>query len=1131
MRAGQLPKARLSESPIMNLRLVTSGRFCLCAVQWILLIIVPSAPAQTACVLTGRVSDKLGAPIRDATVTISQLDTGFASEIKSTEAGDYRLVPLSPGNYRIEVHKEGFRRVTQDGIRLEVDQVARINFVLEVGDRADSISVVGTAPLLEADTSSMGQVVEGRLTGDLPLNGRNFVQLATLGPGVVGVGYGASGTVMSGNRPTDPRPGSEIFSNGNREQSNSYLLDGVDNGFRRNGLIALRPSVEAVREFKVQTNLFAAEQGRKPGATINVITKSGSNGFHGSAYDFLRNSAIDARNYFADPVQAKPALRQNQFGASLGGPAVRNRLFFFTNYEGYRRRLETVSVNTVPTEAVRRGDFSLVRDIFDPFTVRQAHGTVGQFVRDPFPGRQIPRGRFDSVTPQLADAYPLPQGDSVTNNHRSNPNQKQDWNQVDVRLDGQVSESDAVFGRFSRQDTNAFLPSTFAPVLIASLGAPVNLGEDGPSGDSTLTAHNAVLSWTRTFDPSLVMEAKMGYTRFDSRMRQTGVDEGDRLGERLGVRNANQGPLSDGLPVFALSGFTGIGQSRAVPTIRIENSFNPRLDLTKVAGRHTLKTGLNIIRRQLTDYQLSEGNGRYEFNRDFTSDPNNPGATGDSMASFLLGTGSAIRQDFLLAWVGIRVTEFGLYLQDDWRVTDRLTFNLGIRYEYDTPPSEVADRWLNFDVETGHMRIAGINANRNVGVKPDRNNVAPRFGFALRLGPTTVLRGGYGIFYNTQGNGRVSFRLHRQVPLGLTTAVDVDQFSPEPKRVEDGFEPIPDLDPSAVAENPAGNLLSLVDDFKSGYAQQFNLQVQHQLPGWDTVFKFGYVANLSRQLQTFYDYNQPVPGPGEPGSRRPLRHIAPDVRQVRYGVSDGIGNYHSLQASAEKRFSGGLSFLTAYTWAHSIDNVPNEQGGGANGPVPQDIRNRAAERATSGFDVQHRFVQSAIYELPVGNGKRWSFASSWANQVFGDWQASAILTAQTGLPFTPVLQTSVSNAGDSRPNRLRKGTLPDPDPARWFDTSFGTPGAAWVTPETYTFGNSGRNVLRGPGRVNLDISLVKEIPLTERIRLQFRAELFNAFNTPQFGLPSALIGALGAGSITETSGNSRQAQLALRLSF
>src|SRR4051794_37180407 len=406
--------------------------------------------AQTSAGVNGLVLDSSGAAMPDTQVTIINLETGAKREAVTNDGGAYQFTLLQPGRYSIAALRSGFKRVSREGIQLEVNQVAKIDFTLEPGAVTETIQVEAAAPLLESNNSSVGQVIEQKAVSDLPLNGRNFAQLAVLGPGGVGVGYAASGTIGSGTRPDDMRPGTELFSNGNREQSNNFMLDGVDNNFRRNGLITLRPSVEAVREFKIQTNLFQAEQGRNPGATINVVTKSGSNLLHGSVYEFFRNTQLDAKNFFAKPGGPKAQYQQNQFGASLGGPIRRDKLFFFADYEGYRKRQGTfASVNTVPTVAVRNGDFSGVRPIFNPFTVRPTPGTASGFTRDPFAQNSIPKNMFDSVTSRLIQAYPLPDTATLASNQITNPVTGQNWDQGDIRTDYNLSSNTTMFGRFS----------------------------------------------------------------------------------------------------------------------------------------------------------------------------------------------------------------------------------------------------------------------------------------------------------------------------------------------------------------------------------------------------------------------------------------------------------------------------------------------------------------------------------------------------------------------------------------------------------------------------------------------------------------------------------------------------------
>ena len=797
--------------------------------------------AQNFATITGSVTDKSGAGAAGAKITATSLATQVAREAAADESGIYTLPLLPPGRYRISVQKTGFRQAVQDNVSLEVNQTARLDFQLEVGQVTETVEVKASAPLLESDNSAIGQVIEQKAVAELPLNGRNFVQLATLGPGVTGVGFGAKGTIMSGTRPDDLRPGSEIYANGNREGSNNFLYDGIDNNERLTLAIVLRPSVEAVREFKIQTSLFSADQGRNSGATVNVISKSGSNEWHGSAYNFLRNDKTDARNFF---LPNKPKLRQNQFGASFGGKIIKDKMFFFTNYEGFQRRQERAFVNSVPTALMRAGNYSEVRDIFDPSTLRAAPGTASGFTRDPFPNRVIPANRFDPIMGRMIQAYPQPTRNGIINNHTSSPKERQRWNQVDGRYDWNINEKNNFFARYSQQNTVTTRPSTFLDATIPGLDGKYGLGnEDTFAGDSSLKAWHTVANWVRTWSPTFIMEAKVGFNRFDLLFLQEGAAPGAKIGEKLGVARANQGPNSDGIPIFSPAGYSGIGQTRSLPIIRFEDTINPAFSFTNLRGKHNIKYGTDWRQRRLTQYQTNRGNGRFNFGRTFTDNPNNAGATGDAMAALLLGVSNLIEQDFTLFVPRVIQWEWNFYVQDDWRVSDKLTINAGLRYEFDTPTRELNNKWSNFDVVTGKLMIAGFNTDEYTGVTRDMNNFAPRLGFAYRLRPGTVVRGGGGIFYNPAGSEGLLMRRHRQLPFGPINTVDINQFVANPRRVAQGLDPIPNLDPNVVANNPVGNMIAIDPKFRSGVIQQYNLQIQQSLPK-DLVFKIGYVIKI-----------------------------------------------------------------------------------------------------------------------------------------------------------------------------------------------------------------------------------------------------------------------------------------------
>jgi carboxypeptidase family protein len=1080
--------------------------------------------------LTGSVLDTSGASVVNARVTATAAATNLAHDTVSDKSGVYVLTLLPPGDYTITVEAPGFHKLVQTGLALQVNQQAKLDFTLEVGQVNETVQVTGQAPLLQSESSSLGTVVNQQLVSDLPLNGRNFIQLATLSPGVNGVGFSASGTIMSGTRPDDRRPATEIFANGNREGSNNFLYDGIDDNERLTLSIVLRPAVEAVREFKIQTNLYSADIGRNSGAVVDVITKAGTNGLHGSLFEFLRNSAMDARNYFNPRGTSFPSLRFNQFGGSFGGPVVlpkiyhgKDKTFFFVDYEGYRRSSQQLLLGNAPTLKMRNGDFSETAPIYDPLSTRPNPNGSG-FVRTQFNGNQIPAIRWDPIAAKMINAYPVPTSSGRFNNYLSNRVQNQEWNQGDVRIDHQLSSKDSLFARYSIQNTQTRIPSTYPPTTIAGISQPVNLSDEASfAGTSFQPAQHAVASWARIISPTLVNEFRAGFNRYRLDYTADQYAPGAQLGNKLGVPNANVTPQEQNLPIFSPANYLGIGQTRSLPIYRRENTFEYVDNVTDTIGKHTLKFGVDFRRRQLTIYQTNQGNGRFNFSPALTDSRQPAGSGGDSMASFLLGYPTLIAHDYTQNWPGERGVELGLFLADDWRVTRKLTLNLGLRWDYFSPYDEVANRWANFNLATGKIDIAGRNGvDKYAGVEPYYKNFGPRFGFAYQFAQHTVLRGGFGMFYNPTGSEGGSLRLFRQLPFGSTLSISPgDIFIGQ--TVSQGFPPLLPVN-YALADSPRGAMFAVDHNFRPSYAEQFNTTVEHEISPIALLIRTAFVGNLGRRLYNTWNANQALPGATPLNTRRPLYSLDPNLSDVNYFATDGLSDYYALQVTADKRFSRGVSMLLAYTWSHAIDDVPLEFGGGAAGPQPQDPRNIFAERGSSIIDLRHRLTLSYLWELPFGKGKPF-LNHGVADWILGGWQTNGILTVQSGLPFSPVLQTSTTNTGTgSRPNVAGAVTYPK-TLQHWFDPS------AFVLPAPYTYGNAGRNILVGPGRWNWDMSLFKNFVIREATRFEFRAEAFNIFNHPQFGLPNPTIGNPQAGAITSTVGNSRQMQVALRFQF
>ena len=1090
-----------------------------------LFVFIGSLPvfAQTATgEISGTITDSSGAVMAKAKVTVANADTAVAREATTDSSGSYVFTLLPPGMYNLAVEAAGFRKTVQNNVELRVNQRAEVNLQLQVGQVADTVEVKAAAPLLESESSTLGTVVDTKLTSELPLNGRNFVQLATLAPGVNGTGYSVSGTIMSGTRPDDRRPGTEIFSNGNREGSNDFLYDGIDDNDRLTLSIILRPGVEAIKEFKVQTNLYSADQGRNSGAVVDVVTKSGTNQTHGSVFEFLRNSAMDSRSFFNKAGTPFPSFRYNQFGGSFGAPVLipkiyngKNRTFFFVDYEGFRRNSQNLAVITVPTASTRAGNFSaLPVNIYDPLST-SPNGT--SYTRTQFPGNVIPASRFDPITVKMVNAYPLPLTSGLVNNYTSNMSQLQNWDQGDVRVDHNFTANDTFFARYSIQHTDTIVPPSYPLTTIPGISHPLPLGDEASfAGTSAQPVQHAVAAYTHIFSPALINDFRAGFNRYRVDYTLAGTTPTENLGQELGVANSNWNAFQTGLPIFSPANYLGIGMSRSLPILRRENTFEELDNVTWTRGKHTIKFGADVRRRQITEYQTNQGNGRFNFSTGFTALPGLN--SGDSIASMLLGFPSLEQQDFLLVWPGIRGIETGMYFADDWRVNKKLTLNLGIRWEYYSPYIEVADRWANFNISTAKLMIAGQNGvGATAGLQGDYHDFAPRLGFAYQALSHTVFRGGVGLFYNPNGNGGAILRFDRQAPYGpIVISSPGDEFvGPQ---VANGLPPIPTVN-LGIANNPTGNVIGVPGNFRQAYAEQFNFTIEQEVPSINTLFKVAYVGNLGRRLGTGWNPNQPSPGPGATTPRRPLYSVLPSLGDINYYTSDGLSNYNAFQFTVEKRLSKGLTGLIGYTYSHAIDDVSTDFGGGTG--TPQDPTCRFCDRGNSAFDMRQRLTVSLTYGLP-------NFGmQGWKRTMFGGWQINGLLQSQTGLPFTPGLNNPTVNTGTgSRPNRVASGNLASGQSlSHWFDQT------AFATPALYTFGNSGRNILFGPGRTNLDASLFKDFRMAERMTLQFRAETFNLFNHPQFGQPNATIGSGAVGTITSIVGNPRQMQLALRIAF
>ena len=1029
--------------------------------------------------VAGLITDASGAVVPEASVTIHHVETNTQTALKSNGSGYYAAAALRPGHYIIEVSKEGFRPQKSDEFDLRVQDRAEMNFHLQVGAANSEVTVIATAPLLEAETSSLGQVVEEKTLNELPLNGRNFIQLATLG----------AGTLPS----TRTAERDNFIANGARAIQNSYLLDGVENknrifGFDKSSAQIIQPIIDGIQEFKVQTATFSAEFGQAAGGVVNVTLKSGTNAFHGNVFEFLRNSRVDASPYFQSFAGGgKPLFIQNQFGATFGGPVVKSRTFFFGSWQSSREVNAAPQIASVPTAAQHQGIFTSV--VRDPVT------------KAAFLNNTIPVGRFDPVAAKLIALFPLPNQPGATRNYSSNPKERLTSDQYNVRVDHQISAKNSMFGRFSQSFADNTLPN-FLPDPANTQGA---IHPD---------ARSLALSETHTFSSNKVNEFRFGfaYTHI-----QQDVDA-ERLFDQFGIKGALNEPKIKGLPQFLITNFTTLGTttpgnipisatgSGNFPSEKSGKIYQILDNFSWIHSRHTIRFGMDLQRVTMYAYATNSARPTFTFNGTYTGN-----ALGDFLLGYVFNSNTSQQQvDTIIQHV------YQGYIQDDWKVTPKLTLNAGLRYELPTPFVEEYDRQSNFILDRGpcYLQIVqAVDAGRcGLGrslVHTDGNNFAPRLGLAYQATPKTVVRSGFGIFYGRDENLGIQRRIPNNPPFISSATFTGDATNPA-FLLQNGI-------PANAFSLTGGSsdLNSYPLDFPLPYVVQWNLNVQREL-GSGFVAQVAYTGSEAHKLAIIPQVNQALPGIGAVNSRRPYQGFA----NIFFYSPQANSNYHALLGKLERRFSHGLSLLASYTYGHSIDGGGNQNDTGD--PGPQDVRNLAAQRGSSNFDVRHRFVLSGFYVLPFGK------SGGPLNHIIRDWQISGIFSAQTGQPFTVTLSTDPSSTGTTaRPNRIGSGALPadQRDPSHWFDL------AAFATPPCICFGNSGRNIVRGPGFINLDFGLDRNFQINERFRVQFRAEAFNVANHPNFGLPNMALGNANAGIIGAVINPERQIQGALKLYF
>jgi predicted porin len=1068
---------------------------------------------QETATITGTVTDGTGAVVPGATVTVTNVLTNISLATQTDDRGAFVVPSLRPGEYSLTAELSGFQKTIRSGVILQVAQVARIDLTLQTGQLTEVLEVVGNSPILETQTSSRGAVIDQKQIVELPLNGRDYNQLALLSPGVL---------------PGTPRLASVNFKgvlnvNGNRTFNNVFLLDGVDNisysnSFRGENVQLVQPSIEALQEFKIQTNAYSAEFGRSSGAVVNAVIKSGTNSLRGSVYEFLRNDSLDANNFFSNALGApKPKRERNQFGVAAGGPVVKNKTFWFGDYEGLRDLEGIPRVRQVPTAAEKAGLFSTA--VVDPFAAGRpefSRNAQGQWV--------IPQNRWDPVGAAIVALIPDPNVPGSTI-YASTPVTDTRQDQFDVRLDHQFTSNVSAFGRYSFVDTLTFRPAPLPGLAEGSFNDAFGSNDNRSQG--------LALGLTWVASSNLVGDIRFGYARGDyyTYPPNFGIDGA----AAVGLRNVPSDPaIVGGVPKVNIQGFDAVGRHTSTPQFQTPRSWNPRATFSWNRGAHFIKFGGEFLHVQTRINDLNATIGRMNFENRFTNR-----AVGD----LLLGLPSQ------LALTSYTVMDQGqdmqfYFIQDDYRVTPKLTANIGLRYEYATPPRERDNQFGNFDPETGTMVFAtdGDTYERSL-IHPDRNNFAPRIGFAYTPRDRWVVRGGYGVFYtHTVRQGREGllgfnppYLVDNLLQTGVTGAAAV--ASAAPFRLVNGY-PSGLLDPNSLA--PTVLRRGQDPNQRTPYIQQYNIGVQYELMP-DVVLDVAYVGNKGTKLNGFRNLNQRAVINNPDGSQSAGARPYADFGDIQWMENRVNSSYKSLQTRLEKRFSDGLSANVSYTWGRALSDAPDHistSGGGAGVDTgvfrePQDGNNLRAERGPAEFDVEHRFVASYIWELPFGRGH--AIGNDWnrgLDLLLGGWQITGIHIIQSGLALTATLGGStVLNLGGerrARPNLVGDPELPSSQRTiqRWFNTD----AFAAFSPAPQAFGNAGVGIMRGPGMATFDFSLSKNFPVGDRRSLQFRVELFNAFNRANFGPPNIARDSSGFGQIL-TAGSARIMQFGLKFYF
>lgn len=1029
-----------------------------CAVLATTILACPPLPAQP---VNGSIFGTIRGPSGNriaAEVSATHIDTGRTFASSASPDGFYRFPALPPGLYELLPTADNWAAPVSR-VQVRVGTSVQVDLRMDLEAVQFSVDVTESTPLLEARTAAVGTVIERREMQNLPLNQRVFLPLTLL----------AGGSHSSA-------PGSELSTQndsgfhvaGGREVSNNFLLDGIDNNDLYINRIVVSPPLDTVREFRLHASSYKAEFGRSAGAQVNVVSRSGTRQFHGTLYHYLRNDALDARNFF-DPVgESIPPYRRHQFGTAVGGPLAARRTFFFAGFEGTRVRDATTRTAAVPSPAERGGDFSASpAPIFDPFA------------RTPFPSNWIPLVRQSAAGQALAGYWPDPNRSDPIQNYVATPLGDGLVNQLQGRLDHDFGSQRAFFVRYNLGHARSFDP--FSDSDIPGFGS------------FTLDrAQHLAASYSHTFTPSTFLEARAGFNRLRREVLHQNV--GHDIAGALGIPGLSRDPRFTGFPGVNVAGFASLSDDTALPILRRSGTLHCAVHVTRAGPRHQLKWGSGHRRVRIDGTQGLFGRGQFNFLGALSQHP---------VSDLLLGFPTFSIQTVIDNDFRQRARFWSGYLQDDWTAAERLTISLGLRYEYNVPAFDADDRFTQFDLQSSQLIEPGATPLGRAGYAPDRNNFAPRFGVVWSPRDSLVLRAAYGLYHEVnilEANSGLYFN-----PPYFSLRI----FFPSPAQLPSLQDPFP-----GAGYTPPASVNALQPDFRTGYAQHWNAGLERTLPG-RLIARATYIGSKGSKLLRRRDLNQPPPGPGEVNFRRPT----PGFANIVLFESASSSTYHSAVLTLERRFSAGFGFRTAYTWAKSIDDVSAFLGSSGDQAFPQNSHDFRAERALSNFDQRHRVVFSAQYEAPF---RHW---------LARGWRTFAIATGGGGRPLTPQLSRDNSNTGNTggifgadRPDLIAHPGMGPRSPERFFDPS------AFAVPAPLSFGNAGRNILTGPRTASLDLALVRSLKFSEGLTAEVRVEAFNLLNHTNFDLPQRTADLPIFGRIL-SAGQARQLQLGLRFSF